>query len=142
MYSKKWKQCLYKYYCSTCIYYLEQYTQFKSHFWEDYDYAKPLLFLAFSLTEWSVEHGASKGDLTDVQRNQLLETLGVAPYIGDNNCYLSEPPFSPSQNGWNNGIMFDIALWYLINGIFVCYQGYQVVSLAAIYSYYNLLCLI
>jgi hypothetical protein len=70
------------------------------------------LFIAFSLNEWLVDRGITKGDVTDVQRDQLLETLGVAPYIEDNNCYLSEPPFSPSQNGWNTGICH-WSSWYL-----------------------------
>ncbi|XP_060573589.1 uncharacterized protein LOC132731425, partial [Ruditapes philippinarum] len=51
------------------------------------------------------------------QYQQLLETLGVAPYIGDNNCYRSEPPFSPSQNGWNTECPSELSLAPLPSGI-------------------------
>ncbi|XP_053398344.1 uncharacterized protein LOC128556707 [Mercenaria mercenaria] len=72
---------------------------------------------SFSLTEWMNERSISKGDVTDVQRKELFETLGLAVYLYDSACYLSELPYTPSNNGWNIECPVELTLSPLPSGI-------------------------
>ncbi|XP_053400990.1 uncharacterized protein LOC123541000 [Mercenaria mercenaria] len=72
---------------------------------------------SFSVTKWMSDRHITKGEVTDVQRKELFETLGLAAYLEDNACYLSEQPYSPSANGWNTDCPAKLTLKPLSSGI-------------------------
>ncbi|XP_060596420.1 uncharacterized protein LOC132750448 [Ruditapes philippinarum] len=64
----------------------------------------------FSLNEWMVDRGIAREQFTNVQRNELFEVLGLAAYLDNSKCYLTDVPFSPSNDGWNSDCPVDITL--------------------------------
>lgn len=45
------------------------------------------------------------GGIQGLLLDQLLEALGITPYLKETQCSRQLPPFSPSQSdGWNNGM--------------------------------------
>ncbi|KAK6174798.1 hypothetical protein SNE40_013376 [Patella caerulea] len=66
------------------------------------DWDATLALKDFKLDEWLQEQAANIGDsLTDTLVEQLLDRLGVAPYLQDPMCDTAVAPYAPNQNGWN-----------------------------------------
>jgi hypothetical protein len=62
------------------------------------------VFKDFSLQRWIENRGMDASErLTEVAISQLLEALGVAPYLREQPCQRAVAPYSPTTHGWYTG---------------------------------------
>jgi hypothetical protein len=58
------------------------------------------------LEEWLDNKGLAQTDvLSDKQLAELIDTLGLGPYLMEDSCSHSDDPFSRSMKGWTQGYL-------------------------------------
>ncbi|XP_060567959.1 uncharacterized protein LOC132726631 [Ruditapes philippinarum] len=65
----------------------------------------------FQLEEWLDNKGLAQTDvLSDKQLAELIDTLGLGPYLMEDSCSHSDDPFSRSMKGWTQDCSLDVKL--------------------------------
>ena len=49
------------------------------------------------------ERGIHPGSITDTQRKEFNEAVGLAAYVKDVSCSINSYPYTPAVNGWGSG---------------------------------------
>lgn len=85
-----------------------------------YQYFFYLFFPGFDLNNWYNNLGINPGSvLSLVNKNKLLNELGISSYLSSNLCSFTSETFSPANSmGWKNGMFTDyrtLSLNCLIN---------------------------